>query len=538
MSGTWEEVTVARRENRRELVLSGKIFSERIARSGLDPSIFLLTNLNFLEISNASVITISSDLGNLVNLTDLVLKNNCLDSLPDSINNLVKLKLLDVSMNKINHLPNMDQLSQLATLNLSINQISGEFPNCGLSSCSRLATLDVSVNQLTGIGEISTSIMEYLAEVMANKNQITSISPDIAKNWPVIKKLDLSENSLKTVPGELADCVKLKEVNLTVNPLSDNRLKKMAAQKGTKSVMDYIRQNCQRGGTSVNTAEGKSGSKKSKKSKTKETKADQENTDIVCDSLSVMSLQDGNPVVVVDSKVKDIRQYIVCCVVRDIHLSGENLRKFIKLQTQLHASVCEKRTAATIATHDLDLVKGPKIYYTALAPEDVHIVPLGGNKSVRSDKLVQHLHNEAEAARKDKKRSQVSGLHQYLHMLDRVPLYACLKDNDGNTISFPPVTNSNNTKICAETKNILIEVTSNVKLATAKMVADQLLMEMLKLGLGEGEEEVKGVAEGELKQLKVEQMKIVDEDGNLKVIYPSKTDLVFEGVKNIVVERK
>lgn len=36
--------------------------------------------------------------------------------------------------------------------------------------------------------------------------------------------------------------------------------------------------------------------------------------------------------------------------------------------------------------------------------------------------------------------------------------------------------------------------------------------------------------------LNVEQVKIVDEDGNLKVVYPSKTDLVFSD-KRIAVKR-
>ncbi len=33
-----------------------------------------------------------------------------------------------------------------------------------------------------------------------------------------LKKLDLSKNQLKKAPGELADCLKLKEVNLGKNP--------------------------------------------------------------------------------------------------------------------------------------------------------------------------------------------------------------------------------------------------------------------------------------------------------------------------------
>ena len=40
----------------------------------------------------------------------------------------------------------------------------------------------------------------------------------------------------------------MKELCLLNNPLADNRLKKMAAQKTTKSVLEYIRQNGDKGG--------------------------------------------------------------------------------------------------------------------------------------------------------------------------------------------------------------------------------------------------------------------------------------------------
>ncbi len=57
-----------------------------------------------------------------------------------------------------------------------------------------------------------------------------------------LKKLDASGNQLAAVPGDLADCLKMKELLLKENPFKDNRFKKMVAQKGTKAVVDYIRQ--------------------------------------------------------------------------------------------------------------------------------------------------------------------------------------------------------------------------------------------------------------------------------------------------------
>lgn len=44
----------------------------------------------------------------------------------------------------------------------------------------------------------------------------------------------------------------------------------------------------------------------------------------------------------------------------------------LTLQTKLHEDVCEKRTAATIATHDLRAVRGP-LLYTARPPHDLKV---------------------------------------------------------------------------------------------------------------------------------------------------------------------
>lgn len=45
----------------------------------------------------------------------------------------------------------------------------------------------------------------------------------------------------------------------------------------------------------------------------------------------------------------------------------------LTLQTKLHEDICEKRTAATIATHDLRAVRGPLVY-TARPPQDLKVM--------------------------------------------------------------------------------------------------------------------------------------------------------------------
>jgi len=511
----WDEVALAKKEGRRELVLSGKEIQSKVENGGLDPSIFTLTPLNFLEVRNAGLKSVPDTLGELSNLTSLVLKGNELSSLPCSLSQLNKLKLIDLSLNSLSSLPDISSLTELETINLSFNAFEGPLEEFGLGKCSRLTVLELTGNKITSLGELQNCKLEHLMEVVVNKNDLQSVSSNVAQNWPLLKKLDLSENSLQTVPGELGDFTKLKEISLINNPLKDNRLKKMAAQKGAKSVLEYIKNSCPREGGS-STGGKKGGGKKGKKgSKNKD--VDENEVEDMCDTLSVMGLDDKFPEVAVSDSVKEIRPYIVICFVTDLDLSGDNLKKFISLQTSLHKTVCENRTLATIATHDLDKVvtdDSNSLIYTAKNPVDLKIVPLSLPVEVQADKLVSGLKSEAEALRKEKKRSQVTGLHQYLHILESWSAYPCLLDSVGErVISFPPVTNSGDTKISQETRSVMIEVTSSTKLGDCKKVMDCLLTEMV----------------GSLSEkITVVQGKVKGEEGELRVTYPSKTDLNIE----------
>jgi len=241
----------------------------------------------------------------------------------------------------------------------------------------------------------------------------------------------------------------------------------------------------------------------------------------VGDLLTVLTLSGEYPDVVATAASKEVRPYFVFCYVTNVDLSGDHLKQFISLQTKLHKSVCENRNVATIATHDFSKVVGP-LEYTARDPADISITPLSSTSPVQADKLVESLKNEAEALRKEKKRSQVSGLHHYLHLLDSWSVYPCLNDTGGQrVISFPPITNSGDTKISQDTTTVLVEVTSSRTLADCKLVLDTLLSEMVALQGG---------------QLRVVQGRVVGQEGELRVTYPSKTDLVE--VKGLSVVRE
>ncbi len=87
------------------------------------------------------------------------------------------------------------------------------------------------------------------------------------------------------------------------NPLADNRLKKMAAQKTTKSVLDYIRQNCAKGALLQAQQQGeevvRNGGKKGKQNIEEEEEVGV--VDELADRMTVMAISQTNPEIIVTS---------------------------------------------------------------------------------------------------------------------------------------------------------------------------------------------------------------------------------------------
>ncbi|XP_078741442.1 leucine-rich repeat-containing protein 47 [Lampetra fluviatilis] len=232
-----------------------------------------------------------------------------------------------------------------------------------------------------------------------------------------------------------------------------------------------------------------------------------------------------------------VRPYFVACLVRGLKLGQVGvLKRFLGLQTELHEGVCKRRSVATIATHDLRLIHAP-LRYDARPPSDIQVTPLGASVCTTALSLVQELSSANEKLKKSNgKHHKPSGLHQYLHLLQGHDLYACLVDRDGVTISLPPITNSQTTKVSVDTTEVLVEVTSSQSLASCKLVMDTLITRLAELHhslqLPGASDETQRV--GTKKALEVMQVMVVnDVDGCLRVMYPSRTDLTATNI-NVV----
>lgn len=82
-----------------------------------------------------------------------------------------------------------------------------------------------------------------------------------------------------------------------------------------------------------------------------------------------------------------------------------------------------------------------------MPPTELKMQPLNRNDNMTGADLFLKLQTEANTLRKEKKRNVYSGIHKYLHLLERQPKFPCLIDALDKVISFPPITNSEISKV-------------------------------------------------------------------------------------------
>lgn len=153
--------------------------------------------------------------------------------------------------------------------------------------------------------------------------------------------LDLSNNKLSEIPSELSDCSKLKEINFKGNKLTDKRLEKMVNGCQTKSILDYLRGKGKgrRGEDGADADAGRGADKGRRQQQRKKKEKVEEEQDEV-EELSkmvvrVLHVSDATAALTVrvSAEVKDVRPYLVCCVVTGMNLKpGNALKRFLVAQ--------------------------------------------------------------------------------------------------------------------------------------------------------------------------------------------------------------
>jgi phenylalanyl-tRNA synthetase beta chain len=141
----------------------------------------------------------------------------------------------------------------------------------------------------------------------------------------------------------------------------------------------------------------------------------------------------------VDSSVLEIRPFIVGTVAKGHQLNNKTIKQIVSMQEDLHNGLGRKRSKASIGFHNLDNMDFPLEYTTA---ENLSFIPL----DYSSELTLTEILSNTEPGKKFGK----------LLAESRYPI---LRDSKGNVISFPPIINSEGTRIRDGVNNLFVEVT-------------------------------------------------------------------------------
>ncbi|MDD5181775.1 MAG: phenylalanine--tRNA ligase subunit beta [Candidatus Nanoarchaeia archaeon] len=144
-----------------------------------------------------------------------------------------------------------------------------------------------------------------------------------------------------------------------------------------------------------------------------------------------------------DSKLKEIRPFIACAVVKDIEFDDAAIKSIMQIQDKLDQNYGRKRKKTSIGIYDYDRIK-PPVLYTTVEPNSKKFVPLGFTAPMTPKEILEKHPKGVE----------------YADILKKFSEYPLLIDSEDNILSMPPVINSNHLgKVDRSTKNVLVEVT-------------------------------------------------------------------------------
>ena len=147
---------------------------------------------------------------------------------------------------------------------------------------------------------------------------------------------------------------------------------------------------------------------------------------------------------VLDSKFKvevknmTYRPFIAAAIVKGVKINDDIIREFMAFEEKLDMTYGRRRKRSAIGIYDLDKIKSNKITYK-LVDRNFEFTPLGFNKKMKISEILK-VHPKGV---------------EYSNLVgDKVPMLI-----GGNVLSMPPITNSEETKITKNTKNLFIEAT-------------------------------------------------------------------------------
>jgi phenylalanyl-tRNA synthetase beta chain len=146
--------------------------------------------------------------------------------------------------------------------------------------------------------------------------------------------------------------------------------------------------------------------------------------------------------VIVDHKVKSVRPFTVCAIIKDLKFTEQFIFQAIQLQEKICETIGKKRKEVALGIYDFDKIKWP-IKYTTYKPESLSFKPIGFVEKLTLKEILKK-HEKGQA---------------YGHLLENAKEYPIFIDKNKEVLSMPPIINSEYSgKISLNTKNVFIEV--------------------------------------------------------------------------------
>jgi len=136
-----------------------------------------------------------------------------------------------------------------------------------------------------------------------------------------------------------------------------------------------------------------------------------------------------------------IRPFVRCAAIKGVTLGDDSIKDAMQMQEKLHETVGRKRKKVAVGLHNLDAVKFPLEYVVGT---EERFVPLDCGEEMGLDEVLEK-HQKGAA---------------YAHLARGAKVL--IKDSEG-VISFPPIINSERTRVDENTSNLLVDVTGTSK---------------------------------------------------------------------------
>ncbi len=146
----------------------------------------------------------------------------------------------------------------------------------------------------------------------------------------------------------------------------------------------------------------------------------------------------------VSKKLEKTRPFIACAVAKNIQLSDQIIKQLMQVSEKIDLSYGRKRKRTSIGMYNLSMIESPVKY--DIVDENYKFVPLGFDKEMTVKGILKE-HPKGQ---------------EYGQILEEYKQYPILISANGQTLSMPPVINSNDVgRITEETQDCLIEVTGS-----------------------------------------------------------------------------